>query len=147
MRTQSKVKEFKECEDYISDMFLMPGSNTLLATRSLVCCPVCCCVPILTHVCGSGDGSLSAYDVAAKSMLAVSDYMEEELLSLCPIKALIVETLSLSNACSTLISFLYRIKARWFVGPKMVCSVSSLMACGRTARTVCQDTQIQLRQL
>merc|ERR1711957_1087102 len=66
LRSRSKVKEFKESEDYISDMLWVPDSHSLLAT--------------------SGDGTLSVFDMKAKKMDTVSDYMEEELLSLELIK-------------------------------------------------------------
>jgi len=66
LRTQSPVKSFKESEDYISDMLWEPDSSMLLTT--------------------SGDGLLSVFDIAGKKMDTVSDYMDEELLSLTVIK-------------------------------------------------------------
>jgi len=65
LRSRTKVKEFKESEDFISGMLWAPDSHMLLAT--------------------SGDGTLSVFDMNARdgpAMDTVSDYMEEELLSL-----------------------------------------------------------------
>jgi len=66
LRSNKKVKEFHECEDFVSDMRWVPESKMLLAT--------------------SGDGTLSVYDLTKNIMDTVSDYMEEELLSLEVIK-------------------------------------------------------------
>ena len=69
LRSNALVKKFHESEDFISDMRWVPESHSLLAT--------------------SGDGALSVFDLNAKggpTMDTVSDYMEEELLSLEVIK-------------------------------------------------------------
>lgn len=66
LRARSKVCQFKESEDFISDMLWVPQKNTLLAT--------------------SGDGALSVFDMTVNKMDTVSDYMEEELLSMVLIK-------------------------------------------------------------
>jgi len=69
LRSNGMVKKFTEHEDFISDMRWCPDSHSLLAT--------------------SGDGSLSVYDLNGKggpAMDTVSDFMEEELLSLEVIK-------------------------------------------------------------
>lgn len=60
------VFEFEDHEDYISDFELHPDLNTLLSV--------------------SADGSLGIYNFAAGKLEAMSECLDDEILSVCTIK-------------------------------------------------------------
>lgn len=64
LRSKDAVRTFTENEDFIGDMILHKGKL----------------------VCGSGDGTLAVYDIRKGTLYAMSDNMEDELLSLALLK-------------------------------------------------------------
>eukprot|EP01134_Creolimax_fragrantissima_P000567 CFRG0567T1 len=66
LRKQGVALETDECEDFISDITYHSPTNTLLTT--------------------CGDGTLSVYNMKKPAFVQRSDYMDEELLSLCVMK-------------------------------------------------------------
>jgi len=66
LRQQNCAFEFKENDDFISDMIINPEHNLLLAT--------------------SGDGTLGVYDIRKGKLHSLSDTQDDELLSLAILK-------------------------------------------------------------
>ncbi|KAL7751583.1 WD domain repeat-containing protein 55 [Sorochytrium milnesiophthora] len=66
LREKRVVQEYQEHDDFISDMHYSPDSHTLIST--------------------GGDGYLSVFDIRKKNVLARSDNLEDELLSLAVVK-------------------------------------------------------------